>query len=108
MIEAAEAELSALLTLRSCRFEAPPYERKLERLERSGTVIPPKQLITVSRFSRHGMELPAAGVELPVLSRGQEVGRFVLEPTPEFGASLEQRVVAVALADQVGAALGTS
>ena len=34
-----------------------------------------------------------------------ESARFVLDPTPEVGVSLEQQVVAVALADQVGAAL---
>ena len=29
-----------------------------------------------------GFELPAEGAELPVLARGQQIGRFVLEPTP--------------------------
>ncbi len=105
MIDAASIELTHLLSLRSCRFEQPPYGEPLQRLERSGVVILPKQLITVSRMGRHGLELPAEGVELPVLQRGREVGRFVLVPTPGEGASLEQRVVAVAVADQVGAAL---
>ena len=106
VIDAATTELTHLLSLRSCRFELPPYREPLQRLERSGVVIPPKQLITVSRMGRHGLELPTDGVELPVLQRGREVGRFVLVPEPGEGASLEQRVVAVALADQVGAAIG--
>lgn len=106
VIDAASVELTHLLSLGSCRFEQPPYTEPLQRLERSGVVIVPKQLITVSRMGRHGLELPAEGVELPVLQRGREVGRFVLVPTPGEGASLEQRVVAVAVADQVGAALG--
>ena len=57
------------------------------------------------RIRWRGLELPKEGIALPVLGRGEEVGRFVLEPTPGVGASLEERVVAVALADQVGAAL---
>ena len=55
--------------------------------------------------SADGFELPAAGVELLVMGRGRLLGRFVLDPTPGTGVSLEQRVVAVALADQVGAVL---
>jgi hypothetical protein len=42
------------------------------------------------------------------MGRGQVVGRFVLRPSERSGISLEQRVVAVALADQVGAALAAS
>ncbi len=42
---------------------------------------------------------------MPVLARGQQIGRFVLDPAPGAGVSLESRVVAVAIADQVGAAL---
>ena len=51
------------------------------------------------------VELPAEGIALPVLSRGQIVGRFILDFGPGAGATLEQRVVAIALADQVGASL---
>ena len=40
-----------------------------------------------------------------MLARGQQIGRFVLEPHEGVGVSLEQRLVAVAIADQVGAAL---
>lgn len=60
-----------------------------------------------SRVTRGGFELPSDGAELQVLSRGQPVGRFVLVPKPGTGFSLDQRVVAVALADQVGAVLAT-
>lgn len=100
VIEAAQGELIDLLRLRSCRFEAQPILSGLPRLERTG------QLDTrVWRFRDGGFELPAEGVELPVHGRGQPLGRFVLEPTPGVGVTLEQRVVAVAIADQVGAAL---
>jgi len=100
---AAQAELSDLLGLRSCRFEAPPYGSSVPRLERSGALSAYPG--GTRRFAHGAFELPADGVELPVLARGQQVGRFVLEPTPGVGASLVRKVVAVALADQVGAVL---
>jgi len=93
-----QAELVAVLDLRECRFEATPGS-PLPGLDRSGAVP------GTHRYSRGGFELPPGGVELPVLGRGQPVGRFVLVPTPGVGVSLEQRIVAVAIADQVGAAL---
>jgi hypothetical protein len=100
VLEAAQDELTALLTLRSCRFEAQPVRTDLPRLERTG------QLDSrVWKFRDGGFELPEPGVDLPVFGRGQQLGRFVLEPTAGIGVTLEQRVVAVAIADQVGAAL---
>jgi hypothetical protein len=100
VIMAAQAELLGLLRLRDCRFEAPPFETPLERLERTGLVA-----WHTLRVRDGGLELPAEGAELPVMGRGQLLGRFVLQPTPGTGVSLEQRIVAVALADQVGAVL---
>ena len=105
VILAAEVELTGLLDLAGCRFEAPPYESALlVRLERGAN--PPEA--RWSRGTRDAFELPSEGAELLVLSRGQPVGRFVLVPKPGSGFSLEQRVVAVALADQVGAVLATT
>ncbi|MGH9246117.1 MAG: DUF4118 domain-containing protein [Acidimicrobiales bacterium] len=102
---AAQEELMALLDLSRCRFEAPPDERQLARLERSGVVVG----LTHWRLAKAGgFELPEGGVELEVLARGHPVGRFVLEPTPGVGVPLERRVVAVAIADQVGGAIGSS
>ena len=49
--------------------------------------------------------LPAEGVEIPVLGRGRQVGRLVLEPEPDVGVSLEERIVAIAISDQLGAAV---
>ena len=102
VILAAQAELTALLHLRGCRFEASPFVGSLDRLERSGALASGRY-----RARREGFELPAGGVELAVLGRGHLLGRFVLSPTPGTGVSLEQRVVAVAVADQVGAALAS-
>lgn len=100
VLEAAQTELVDLLTLQGCRFEAQPFLTALPRLERGGQLDQ-----RVWRYRDGGFELSPEGVELPVYGRGQQLGRFVLEPTPGVGVSLEQRVVAVAIADQVGAAL---
>lgn len=100
VIMSAQTELTALLRLQECRFEAPPFTEPLTQLERSGTIT--SQL---HRLQPGGLELPAEGLELPVLGRGNLLGRFVLRPTAGTGVSLEERVVAVALADQVGAVL---
>jgi hypothetical protein len=107
LVAAARVELTELLTLRDCRYEQPPYAEELERLERSGVVVPPARLVTKKAVGRRGIELPRDGVELPVLHRGEQVGRFRLVPTPGEGASLEERVVAIAIADQVGGAIGS-
>jgi hypothetical protein len=99
----AQEELRDLLGLRACRFEAPPVLLPLATVERNGTVTG----TSVRHYARGELELPREGAELPVLARGQQIGRFVLEPTEGVGVSLEQRMVAVAIADQVGAALTT-
>ena len=56
-------------------------------------------------WGAHNMGLPSSAVDLVVQARGQVLGRFVLTPTPGYPVSLHRRVVAVAIADQVGAAL---
>ena len=103
VIATAENELTELLQLAECRFEAPPYTSDLPWLERSGAVAGTRHV-----FTPDGFELPIGGVQLPVLARGRPVGRFLLVPTPGVGLSLERRVVAVALADQVGWLMGSS
>jgi hypothetical protein len=103
VIGTAQDELRGLLTLRESRFEAMPFTDLTvrPRLGRNGSI----ELQPYVRFARtghrSGFELPDSGVDLPVLARGREVGRFVLIPTPGVPTSLEERVVAVAIADQV-------
>lgn len=101
VIMGGQAELMGLLDLQDCRFEAAPYNLGMPVFERSGVVSWPEY----HRARKGGLELPPEGVELPVLGRGRLLGRLVLTPTAGVGVSLEQRVVAVALADQVGAVL---
>jgi len=93
-------ELTGLLDLRSCRFERPPHGPPLPRLERGGAVVGGQRRMVGDEFA-----LPEEGVELPVLGRGQQYGRLVLAPAPGTSASIEERVVAVALSDQLGAAI---
>ena len=100
VVSSVQTELIGLLSLRGCRFERPPFGSELPHLERNGA-------ITGDRHRWVGGEyaLPEVGAEIPVLGRGQTLGRLVLEPDPNVGVSIEERVVAVALSDQLGAAL---
>jgi K+-sensing histidine kinase KdpD len=104
VIRTAQDELRALLTLRVCRFEAIPFEDddvRRPRLGRNGSIERQPMVRFARTGHRAGFELPDQGVDLPVLARGLEIGRFVLIPSPGVPASLEERVVAVAIADQV-------
>jgi Domain of unknown function (DUF4118) len=100
VIEHVREELIGLLHLRGCRFESGPPERARMRIEHDGHVVIGEKIWGVDRVGLPGPEL-----DLIVQSRGQTVGRFVLERTPGFPVSLQRRAVAVAVADQVGAAL---
>jgi hypothetical protein len=97
------AEMTALLRLHDCRLELAPFQWPLPRLERGGTVE-----ATEHEWSREGFVLPEYGVQLPVLESGREVARLVLIGDPTVAVSLEDRVVAVALADQLGSAFATA
>jgi hypothetical protein len=105
VIMAARTELLDMLALRDCRFEAAPFSERLElpRLERDGTIA--RMPYHLGSHGALEVDLPPGGVAVPVLTRGQIVGRLVLDPAPGAAASIEQRVIAVALADQVGASL---
>ena len=106
VIAAAQAEFSSLFTLTGCRFDAVPFTTRLDlpRLQRTGVIDGVRYRIQPG--GELELELPEEGVALPVMARGQIIGRFVLDFQPGATASFEQRVVAVALADQVGASLG--
>jgi hypothetical protein len=100
VLESVRAALTDLLSLRDCRFEQPPFGTPLPRLGRNGSIDLPRRRIVRGEFA-----LPAEGVEIPVLGRGRQVGRLVLEPDPDVGVSIEERVVAIAISDQLGAAV---
>jgi K+-sensing histidine kinase KdpD len=95
-------QLTRLLGLTACRFQDgaagighPP------RLLRDGRVA------TATRIWDPGREglPPGRDTELLAESGGLLQGRFLLTPGPEARPTLEQRLVAVGLADQAGAAL---
>jgi hypothetical protein len=99
-------ELRDLLSLRDCRFDRytrGPDDKPIARIERSGDVV-----LGELRWGVHSMGLPGKEVELLVQGQGRTLGRFLLEPTPGMPVSFDRRVVAVALADQVGAALASA
>jgi hypothetical protein len=100
---AVTAELIEALELRNCWFERPPFIAPFPRLERNGVVEG-----TLHRFANGSFELPREGAELLVQRSGTTLGRFVLIPTPGVGVSKERRLIAVSLADQMGAALGAA
>jgi hypothetical protein len=99
VIQQARTELITLLHLRTCRFESGAATRPLVRIETDGQVVLAGNVWDVDR-----MGLPGPELELVVQWRGRMQGRFVLTPTPGYPVSLERRIVAVAVADQVGAA----
>jgi K+-sensing histidine kinase KdpD len=105
VIALARAELIDLFRLVDCQFEAAPFADRLDlaQLERNGVVAHTRYRLQPAGDLE--VELPAEGIALPVLCRGQIVGRFILDFGPSAGATLEQRIVAIALADQVGASL---
>ena len=105
VIAAARLELIELFHLVDCQFEAAPFHERIDiaQLERNGVVA--HRRYRVQPNGDLEVELPAEGIALPIMSRGQIVGRFILDFGPSAGATLEQRIVAIALADQVGASL---
>lgn len=100
LLLAVTAELIETLQLRTCWFERAPTLGGLPRMERSGVVESSEH-----RWANGEFELPRDGVELPVVGGGERLGRFVMMATAGVGVSKERRLIAVALADQLGAAL---
>ncbi|MBO0713826.1 MAG: DUF4118 domain-containing protein [Acidimicrobiales bacterium] len=86
VIEAVAGELMDLLGLRGCSFEPSPG-------------------VGVSGVGRQPPTGPAHLVELPVRGQGQVFGRFVLDPEGDRALPADRLLVAVSLADQVGATL---
>ena len=100
VLERVRGTLVDLLHLRACRYEEGLGARPMMRLEHDGQVLLGGRIWGVDR-----MGLPGPEIELLVAHRGETLGRFILTPTPGFEVPLQPRVVAVALADQAGAAL---
>jgi hypothetical protein len=100
VVERVRNELIYLLHLQACRYESGSAVRPMMRLEHDGEVFLGGQLWDV-----HRLGLPGPEMELLVQSQGHSLGRFVMTPTPGYEVPRQRRVVAVAIADQVGASL---
>jgi K+-sensing histidine kinase KdpD len=105
LIEQVTSQLTQLLSLRSCRFQyGIAGIGQPARLQHDGSVT----------ARNRPWDMDAEGfptevdVELLVESGGLFKGRFLMAPAPGARPTLEQRLLAVAFADQVGAALATS
>jgi K+-sensing histidine kinase KdpD len=104
LIESVCAQIVEVLQIERCRFDTDDG-RVLAVLDQDGTV----------RYADHPVDAERAGlptdteIALPVLHAGVVHGRFLLTAaTRVVRASPEQLRVAVALANQVGAALGAA
>jgi K+-sensing histidine kinase KdpD len=103
VIMAVADELRELLTLRDIRFDMSardPEERPLPKVQRDGEVV-----VGPLRWGTDSMGLPGRTVELEVDGGGRRWGRYLLEPTPGLPVPFVRRIVAVAMADLVGAAM---
>jgi hypothetical protein len=100
LVLAVQNELVDLLSLRKCRFEGSFAERPGAFIEREGGI-----MWGNLRWEPSRMGLPSNEVSLIVEGQGRPFGRFVLVPTVGRPVALDRLTVAVALADQVGAAM---
>ncbi|WP_133782924.1 DUF4118 domain-containing protein [Kribbella sp. VKM Ac-2571] len=104
LIEQVRAELTAVLGIDGAKFVASSKQTQAPRLNPDGSVTRGSHVLKVERDG-----LPTnAEIELTVQHAGEPRGRFLLTAASRIARpDLEQRLVAVALADQVGAALAT-
>jgi hypothetical protein len=102
VVLAVQAEMIGLFDLENCDFEA-TASYPLPKLGVKGAIED-----APLRFAGHDFELPETGLEVPVVAHGVSYGRLVLRPRPRTSASMEQRRVAIALADELGLALAST
>jgi K+-sensing histidine kinase KdpD len=100
VLMAVASELRELLHLQDCRFVREQPSGKGAWIANDGTV-----RLNPLRWPTATAGLPTKQVELPVRGGGRVLGTFLLTPTPVAPISQEQCLVAVALVDQLGAAL---
>jgi K+-sensing histidine kinase KdpD len=104
LIDQVGSQLVQLLSLRSCIFQyGVAGVGRPARLHRDGSV-------TFGQRRWADSEGFPAGTDVELLVEGGGIfeGRFLMAPAPGARPSLERRLLAVAFADQVGAALASS
>ena len=102
LADQAAGELQRLLGLRSCTYSSDDVGTAA-RVQPDGQVC-----IGAVAWSTGDLGLPHRGVDLPVRARGTVVGHFLLVPVPGFPVGRDDLLVAVAIADQVGAAFAAA
>lgn len=100
VVDHVKGQLTELLNLRDCRFEYGSLLGHPARLEQDGGVVVGHRHWDVERRG-----FPDEEIELRTFANGRFYGRFMLRPTPGAVPSLQARLVAVTLADQVGRSL---
>ena len=100
VILAVAYELRHLLSLRACRFHHGLSTGEPARIERNADVV-----LHGVQWDVDDMGLPGKEVELLVQWGHTTFGSYILVPSPGVPISLERRLVAVALADQVAAVM---
>ncbi|MFB6943891.1 MULTISPECIES: DUF4118 domain-containing protein [unclassified Streptomyces] len=103
VVERVRQQLVGLLRLRECRFEYGSLLGHPPRLEQDGSVVVGHRRRDIDRDG-----WPEGEIELRASAGGHYSGRFMLRPIPGTVPSLQARLVAVTLADHVGAALDTA
>jgi len=101
VISATRAELMGLFQLADCVYEPTRSGPPLPRLGERGA-LEHARLVVAREFL-----LPTGGVEVAVNGRGRDFGRLVLYATDVTQAPLQKRLVAVAIADELGCSLAT-
>jgi hypothetical protein len=104
LIEEVRKELCSLFDVASCWFEPPPFPTTMPRLRHGRVAIPSQDPESAALDPT-----PSRLVELPIYAEGVPKGRFVLEfaqPTTGINLPVDARATALALADQLGVALG--
>jgi len=101
VVMSARAELIGLFGLEECVYQAERSGPELPRLGNRGA-LEGARLVAWGDFL-----VPTGGVEVPVMGRGRELGRLVLYASEATRASLEKRLVAVAIADELGLTLAS-
>jgi K+-sensing histidine kinase KdpD len=104
LIEQVTGQLIQLLSLRSCRFQyGVAGLGRPARLRHDGTLLAGRQVWDVTA---HGFP-PDTDIELLVENGGILQGRFLMTPAADAHPTLENRLLALAFADQAGAALAS-
>jgi K+-sensing histidine kinase KdpD len=98
----AAAGLRELLTLRDCRFTRAHPAPVAARITAEGTLVMGHEI-----WPTEDLGLPTKQVDLPVRGNGEVLGHFLLTPTPGLGVPAHRLIVAVSMADLLGAALAT-